>query len=89
VFDKNHDCIDSIGIHLGEPRMGKMVHGNVHENDYQVTVEAVFSKPGYLSQSAFYIDETLGNYGLNSERSSTFSSVVNSDGNRFHVYHVE
>ena len=60
--------------------MGKMIHANVHENEYQVTIQAVFRKPENLSQSAFYIDETLGNYPLNSERSSTFSSTFNSDG---------
>ena len=61
--------------------MGKMIHANVHENEYQVTIQAVFRKPENLSQSAFYIDETMGgNYALNSERSSTFSSTFNSDG---------
>ena len=59
-----------------------MIHANVHENEYQVTIQAVFRKPENLSQSAFYIDETLGNHALNSERSSTFSSTFNSDGNR-------
>ncbi|CAF1382933.1 unnamed protein product [Adineta steineri] len=64
---------------IGEPRMGKMIHANVHENEYQVTVQAVFRKPENLSQSAFYIDETIGQYAMNSERSSTFSSTFNSD----------
>ncbi len=61
--------------------MAKMVHATVHENEYQVTIQAVFRKPENLSQSAFYIDETNGHYPLNSERSSTFSSTFNSDGN--------
>ena len=65
---------------LGEPRMGKMIHANVHENEYQVSIQAVFRKPESLSQSAFYIDETNAQYPMNSERSSTFSSAFNSDG---------
>lgn len=71
--------------------MGKMIHANVHENEYQVTIQAVFRKPENLAQSAFYIDETMGGqYGLNSERSSTFSSTFNSDGkNRKTTYAVE
>ncbi|CAF4603299.1 unnamed protein product [Rotaria socialis] len=64
---------------IGEPRMSKMIHATVHENEYQVTVQAVFRKPENLSQSAFYIDETNGNHSMNSERSSTFSSTFNSD----------
>ena len=60
--------------------MGKMIHATVHENEYQVTIQAVFRKPESLSQSAFYIDETVGQYAMNSERSSTFSSTFNSDG---------
>lgn len=60
--------------------MSKMIHATVHENEYQVTIQAVFRKPENLSQSAFYIDETNDNYALNSERSSTFSSTFNSDG---------
>ena len=67
-------------IYLGEPRMGKMIHANVHENAHQITIQAVFRKPENLSQSAFYIDETNGHYSMNSERSSTFSSTFNSDG---------
>ena len=61
--------------------MGKMIHATVHEKAYQVTIQAVFRKPENLSQSAFYTDETMGNLPLNSERSSTFSSTFNSDGN--------
>ncbi|CAF0800692.1 unnamed protein product [Rotaria sordida] len=64
---------------IGEPRMSKMIHATVHENEYQVTIQAVFRKPENLSQSAFYIDETHGQYAMNSERSSTFSSTFNSD----------
>jgi len=64
----------------GEPRMAKMVHATVHENEYQVSIQAIFRKPENLSQSAFYIDETNAQYGMNSERSSTFSSTFNSDG---------
>jgi hypothetical protein len=60
--------------------MSKMVHANVHENEHQVIIQAVFRKPENLSQSAFYIDETNGHYSMNSERSSTFSSTFNSDG---------
>lgn len=60
--------------------MGKMIHANVHENAHQVTLQAVFRKPDNMLQSAFYIDETLGPYPMNSERSSTFSSTFNSDG---------
>ncbi len=67
-------------IYLGEPRLAKMVHATVHENEYQVKIQAVFRKPENLSQSAFYIDETHGQYAMNSERSSTFSSTFNSDG---------
>ncbi|CAF4540200.1 unnamed protein product, partial [Rotaria sp. Silwood1] len=64
---------------IGEPRMSKMIHATVQENEYQVTIQAVFRKPENLSQSAFYIDETNGQYAMNSERSSTFSSTFNSD----------
>lgn len=60
--------------------MAKMIHATVHENAYQVTIQAVFRKPENLTQSAFYIDESNGQYGMNSERSSTFSSTFNSDG---------
>jgi hypothetical protein len=67
-------------IYLGEPRLAKMVHATVNENQYQVKIQAVFRKPENLSQSAFYIDETNEQYALNSERSSTFSSTFNSDG---------
>jgi hypothetical protein len=70
----------SLLIYSGEPRLAKMVHATVHENEYQVTIQAVFRKPENLSQSAFYIDETNGHYAMNSERSSTFSSTFNSDG---------
>ena len=57
-----------------------MIHATVHENEYQVKIQAVFRKPENLSQSAFYIDETNAQHPLNSERSSTFSSTFNSDG---------
>lgn len=60
--------------------MAKMIHAMVHESAHQVTIQAVFRKPENLSQSAFYIDESNGQYGMNSERSSTFSSTFNSDG---------
>jgi hypothetical protein len=63
--------------------MGKMVHATVHETEYQVTVQAVFRKPENLSQSSFYIDERNEHYPMNSERSSTFSSTFNTDGNFF------
>jgi len=64
--------------------MSKMVHANVHENEHQVIIQAVFRKPENLSQSAFYIDETNGHYSMNSERSSTFSSTFNSDGTQLY-----
>ena len=57
-----------------------MIHATVHENEYQVAIKAIFRKPENLSQSAFYINETNGHYSMNSERSSTFSSTLNSDG---------
>ena len=60
--------------------MGKMIQAAVRENEYQVTIQAVFSKPENLSRSAFYIDETIGQHDLDTERSSTFSSMMNSDG---------
>jgi hypothetical protein len=63
--------------------MGKMVHATVHETEYQVTVQAVFRKPENLSQPALYTAERNDHYSLNSERSSTFSSTFNTDGNNF------
>ncbi len=68
--------------------MAKMVHATVHETEYQVTIQAVFRRPENLSQSAFYIDETIGQYGMNSERSSTFSSTFNSDGIVLYIFYV-
>ncbi|CAF4264488.1 unnamed protein product [Rotaria sp. Silwood2] len=65
---------------IGEPRMGKMIHATVHENEYQVTVQAVFRKPENLSRSPFFINETNEYYPINSERSSAFSSTIYSDG---------
>ena len=50
----------SLSLSSGEPRMAKMVHATVHENEYQVSIQAVFRKPENLSQSAFYIDESNG-----------------------------
>lgn len=67
-------------FHLGEPRMGKMVHATVQENEYQVTIQLVFRRPENLSQSSFYIDQRDEHYPMNSERSSTYSSTFNSDG---------
>jgi hypothetical protein len=61
--------------------MGKMVHATIHETEYQVTVQAVFGKPEKLSQPSYYVDERYEHYPMNSERSSTFSSTFNSDGN--------
>jgi hypothetical protein len=63
--------------------MGKIVHATIHETEHQVTVQAVFRKPENLSQSSFYVDERNEHYTMNSERSSTFSSTFNSDGNFF------
>ncbi|CAF2866272.1 unnamed protein product [Rotaria sp. Silwood2] len=60
--------------------MGKMIHATVHENEYQVTVQAVFRKPENLSRSPFFINETNEYYPINSERSSAFSSTIYSDG---------
>jgi hypothetical protein len=53
-----------------------MVHATIHENDHQITVQSVFSKPENLSQ----LKERNPHYSMNSERSSTFSSTFNSDG---------
>ena len=66
-----------------------MVHATVHENAHQVSIQAVFRKPENFSQSAFYIDEANGQYAMNSERSSTFSSTFNSDGIYLykHIFH--
>ncbi|CAF1212445.1 unnamed protein product [Rotaria sordida] len=64
---------------IGEPRMGKMIYATVHENEYQVTVQAVFQKPQNLSQSPFFIDEKNEYYRMTSGRSSPFSSIINSD----------
>lgn len=78
--------VEKIFICLGEPRMAKMIHATVHENAHQVAIQAVFRKPENLTQSAFYIDESNGQYGMNSERSSTFSSTFNSDGLLFECF---
>ncbi len=63
--------------------MGKMVHATVHENEYQITVQTVFQKPENLSRPVHYTTERNDHYSMNSERSSTFSSTFNSDGNSF------
>jgi hypothetical protein len=63
--------------------MGKMVHATVHETEHQVTIQTVFHKPTNPSQTSFYIDETNEHYPMHSERSSTFSSTFNSDGDYF------
>lgn len=68
--------------------MGKMVNATVHETDHQVTVQAVFRKPENLvrtstSSSSFYPNQRYDPYPYHSERSSTYSSTVYSDGNAF------
>ncbi|CAF3345526.1 unnamed protein product [Rotaria socialis] len=64
---------------IGEPRLGKMIHATVHENEYQVTVQAVFQKPQNLAQSAFFHNETNDYYPTRTGRSSAFSNSFDSD----------
>lgn len=72
----------------GEPRMGKMVHATVHDTEHQVVIQAVFRKPENLAQtpvsSSFYANDRHDHYHYHSERSSTYSSTFNSDGNMMH-----
>jgi hypothetical protein len=63
--------------------MGKMVHATIHETEHQVTIQTVFRKPENLSQPSYHITERSDYYPMNSERSSTYSSTFNSDGNYF------
>lgn len=57
-----------------------MVQGHVRENEYQVMIQAVFRKPESLSQSGFFIDESMNQYPMNSDRSSALSTTIQSDG---------
>ena len=86
TFNRMEAKMEKNFICLGEPRMAKMIHATVHENASQVAIQAVFRKPENLTQSAFYVDESNGQYGMNSERSSIFSSTFYSDGLPFECY---
>ena len=65
---------------LGQPRMGKMIHATVQENDRQIIVQTVFLKPENLSQSTAFINQKDEYYPVNLDRISPLSSAFNSDG---------
>ncbi|CAF1435999.1 unnamed protein product [Adineta ricciae] len=64
---------------IGQPRMGKMIHATVQENDRQIIVQTVFLKPENLSQSTAFINQKDEYYPVHVDRISPLSSTFNSD----------